>query len=223
MVPAEISSRRSIYTEFYPISPADANSSEFKLATFHFKVDRQYVLATTPDFDSGVSTILDQTTGTSTERSFNIEFSYLLIPQVSECHIHTMLTDLDIPPSSIDSLKEEISTYAFRKALRGRKKNSSGSLDFFICLDVNLIGFRRDIDEDFNLVSASQSWIEAVEIVRFEEEEEEEITCMICMEEYVRGVEIARLPCSHIFHSECIAKWLKHKNTCPFCRFAMPT
>ncbi|KAH9157460.1 hypothetical protein AeRB84_000706 [Aphanomyces euteiches] len=40
------------------------------------------------------------------------------------------------------------------------------------------------------------------------------VICMRCM------VEAVTLPCTHIFHSECICEWLKVRNTCPTCRFS---
>ncbi|KAF8023675.1 hypothetical protein BT93_F1004 [Corymbia citriodora subsp. variegata] len=48
--------------------------------------------------------------------------------------------------------------------------------------------------------------------------------CTICLEDMkLRGVEVARMPCKHKFHHHCLARWLKMSNSCPLCRFAMPT
>ncbi|CAK0795191.1 unnamed protein product, partial [Prorocentrum cordatum] len=44
---------------------------------------------------------------------------------------------------------------------------------------------------------------------------EEAPTCSICYEELRGGEAIRRLPCAHMFHSHCIAKWLHVKLTCP--------
>ncbi len=42
--------------------------------------------------------------------------------------------------------------------------------------------------------------------------------CVICLGEYERDEEVRRLPCDHIFHSECIDRWLKVNRTCPSCK-----
>ena len=43
--------------------------------------------------------------------------------------------------------------------------------------------------------------------------------CVICMEKYVINDEVETLPCFHIFHKDCIEKWLKAgKDTCPICK-----
>ena len=37
--------------------------------------------------------------------------------------------------------------------------------------------------------------------------------CVICMEEFKNGTEIRKIPsCRHIFHEECIMKWLSGSN-----------
>ena len=46
--------------------------------------------------------------------------------------------------------------------------------------------------------------------------------CGICLEEFKLGECFKRLPCSnivnHLFHPNCIDKWLENNNTCPMCR-----
>ncbi|NXG77625.1 RNF6 ligase, partial [Baryphthengus martii] len=43
-------------------------------------------------------------------------------------------------------------------------------------------------------------------------------TCSVCINEYVRGNKLRRLPCMHEFHIHCIDRWLSENSTCPICR-----
>ncbi|MBA0762273.1 hypothetical protein Gotri_011912 [Gossypium trilobum] len=61
---------------------------------------------------------------------------------------------------------------------------------------------------------------EMIEKVKVEAGDEEK--CMICLEEVEVGFEASQMPCSHVFHDDCIKKWLKQSHYCPICRFEMP-
>uniref|UniRef100_A0A7N0UZW8 RING-type domain-containing protein n=1 Tax=Kalanchoe fedtschenkoi TaxID=63787 RepID=A0A7N0UZW8_KALFE len=52
-----------------------------------------------------------------------------------------------------------------------------------------------------------------------EEEIEDCAICLIRMQNDAGGG-IAQLPCSHVFHAECVGKWLLGHPTCPTCRSA---
>ena len=47
--------------------------------------------------------------------------------------------------------------------------------------------------------------------------------CCICLEENKLDDHVIRMPCAHIFHSDCIKDWLSRSCTCPVCRFELPT
>lgn len=47
--------------------------------------------------------------------------------------------------------------------------------------------------------------------------------CSICLESFEEDDDVSRMPCDHIYHENCIVKWLKTNHTCPLCRFQMPT
>ena len=48
---------------------------------------------------------------------------------------------------------------------------------------------------------------------------EDKKKCLICQENFKNGENSINLPCIHIFHYECIKKWLKEKKCCPICKF----
>jgi len=49
--------------------------------------------------------------------------------------------------------------------------------------------------------------------------DEEKKKCLVCLENFKTGEYTIILPCIHIFHSECIKKWMKAKNICPIFKY----
>ncbi|KAJ0088111.1 hypothetical protein Patl1_31982 [Pistacia atlantica] len=49
------------------------------------------------------------------------------------------------------------------------------------------------------------------------------LECVICKEEINEGRDVCKLPCEHLFHWMCILPWLRKRNTCPCCRYRLPT
>merc|ERR1712096_559172 len=45
---------------------------------------------------------------------------------------------------------------------------------------------------------------------------------MGCLDHISSNVQIAKLPCKHTFHAECLRNWAKTNPTCPFCRRPLP-
>ena len=43
--------------------------------------------------------------------------------------------------------------------------------------------------------------------------------CAICLQKYKGADIIKEFPCKHIFHKNCIFKWLKKSNVCPLCKY----
>jgi len=42
--------------------------------------------------------------------------------------------------------------------------------------------------------------------------------CIVCLIQFKDGQELRQLPCQHVFHINCIDKWLKINRMCPTCR-----
>ena len=57
------------------------------------------------------------------------------------------------------------------------------------------------------------------EIKNYKLEKKIEGTCAVCMMEFEKDQEVSELKCNHIFHKDCVMKWLKEYNyKCPVCR-----
>nr|GEX66042.1 hypothetical protein [Tanacetum cinerariifolium] len=48
------------------------------------------------------------------------------------------------------------------------------------------------------------------------------LACAICKDLLTVG-NVNWLPCLHLYHPSCIKPWLSNRNTCPLCRFEVPT
>lgn len=74
------------------------------------------------------------------------------------------------------------------------------------------------------LYEASQRVIENLSKLKINEEnQKQEPRCCICLEEFQIDQEVVELPCKHIFDKNCVENWLKQHNTCPQCRYQLPT
>ncbi|KAL1196750.1 E3 ubiquitin-protein ligase RING1 [Cardamine amara subsp. amara] len=73
------------------------------------------------------------------------------------------------------------------------------------------------------LPPTSKSFMKNLPIVRVEGENDDGVVCAVCKEEMNIGNKAVQLPCNHKYHSECIVPWLRVRNTCPVCRYELPT
>ena len=46
----------------------------------------------------------------------------------------------------------------------------------------------------------------------------EDLACVICICQFKIDDEIRRLPCTHVFHIDCVDTWLTIRAECPICR-----
>ncbi|MED6145702.1 hypothetical protein PIB30_027831 [Stylosanthes scabra] len=60
-------------------------------------------------------------------------------------------------------------------------------------------------------------------VVDKDHEKHGELVCAICKDALVPGTEASQLPCSHLYHGSCILPWLSTRNSCPLCRYELPT
>ncbi|KAK4342581.1 hypothetical protein RND71_038397 [Anisodus tanguticus] len=60
-------------------------------------------------------------------------------------------------------------------------------------------------------------------VVEEDHEQLDNLSCAICKDSLFVGTVVNRLPCSHLYHPSCILPWLASRNSCPLCRYELPT
>ena len=71
--------------------------------------------------------------------------------------------------------------------------------------------------------SLSDSIISRLDIVSYYHGliKNDEPKCTICLSDYEEFEKLKRLPCLHLFHSDCVENWLKRVDSCPICRLSV--
>ncbi|KAK4412781.1 E3 ubiquitin-protein ligase RZF1 [Sesamum alatum] len=113
----------------------------------------------------------------------------------------------------------------------------SGSGGIFEFLNETL-GFRRDNGGDYIIgpgveeflehvtrddqrvpPPASRSSIDALPTIKISKKHvRADSTCAVCKENFELGSRVRKLPCKHLYHSDCIVPWLEQRSSCPVCR-----
>ncbi|KAE8703173.1 E3 ubiquitin-protein ligase RING1-like [Hibiscus syriacus] len=72
---------------------------------------------------------------------------------------------------------------------------------------------------------ASSSFVNNLPRVAVSDERENSdgLACAICKDVLPVGIEVNQLPCLHVYHPTCILPWLSARNSCPLCRYELPT
>lgn len=61
--------------------------------------------------------------------------------------------------------------------------------------------------------------IEEIPTVQIEQDQVDiKLQCSVCWEDFQLNEPVRKLPCTHVFHTDCICPWLSNHGTCPICR-----
>ncbi|KAH7290402.1 hypothetical protein KP509_30G046900 [Ceratopteris richardii] len=77
----------------------------------------------------------------------------------------------------------------------------------------------------YGTLPASKAVVDALPTITIAREHlsTEASQCAVCKDEFELLCQVKQLPCNHVYHSDCIFPWLEHHNSCPVCRFELPT
>ncbi|MQL81871.1 hypothetical protein Taro_014349 [Colocasia esculenta] len=72
---------------------------------------------------------------------------------------------------------------------------------------------------------ASKSAVEGLLEIKITQEllASDDAQCAVCKDSFEVGTEAKQMPCKHIYHKDCILPWLELHNSCPVCRYELPT
>ncbi len=92
-----------------------------------------------------------------------------------------------------------------------------------ICPNPDTMSYEQLLELEENVGSVSKGLskiqIEQIPLVPFREVlYGDNTSCIICMENFCENELVKKLFCGHIFHKDCIEKWLSNQKTCPFCK-----
>uniref|UniRef100_A0A5B6ZDR8 RING-type E3 ubiquitin transferase n=1 Tax=Davidia involucrata TaxID=16924 RepID=A0A5B6ZDR8_DAVIN len=70
---------------------------------------------------------------------------------------------------------------------------------------------------------APKSSIDAIPTIKISQKHiRSDSHCPVCKEIFEMGSQARKMPCNHIYHSDCIVPWLVQHNSCPVCRQELP-
>ncbi|KAI4329603.1 hypothetical protein MLD38_027972 [Melastoma candidum] len=142
----------------------------------------------------------------TTYKQFRQKCNHLVLETTSWSTISRMLSQVDVPFHMQPAMIAKISDAA--------RAISAGNRDLEFISLVVLITL---------IEPGNNKGIESLETVQDGCGGSAEESCVICMDNVGVSPRRVRTPCQHVYHGECIAGWLERSNSCPLCRFHLPT
>lgn len=156
-------------------------------------------------------------------------------PNILDLALHnndlgTDIHDLGLPINDLSSNIHDLGLHINDMGPHIREGSLNDSLDGPVEADA-ILGELADhvifLGQSGNRPASKFAVDSLVEVVELKQKENcEGVLCAVCKEElnfWLLEQQLRKLPCSHFFHGDCILPWLRIRNTCPVCRYELPT
>ncbi|XP_055828514.1 uncharacterized protein LOC129896599 [Solanum dulcamara] len=137
-------------------------------------------------------------------------------------NVTRMLHIMEVPVHRQPMILRQICSFADKIANEPYNRNKKIlPMTVYFSLPVN---YFIEESRDEVIRPANELVEEDLEKVKIEETElGSDCVCVICMEKMDVGSEATKMPCSHVYHGNCLMNWLGVKRVCPTCRFVLPS
>ncbi|GJN07142.1 hypothetical protein PR202_ga24944 [Eleusine coracana subsp. coracana] len=119
------------------------------------------------------------------------------------------------------NLRADIEGPAIRRHFIGNPGDYVDARQFEMLLDQ----FAEDNNTGRGAPPAAKSIVENLPsvVISTNHKTNDDVTCPVCKDNMPVKAVAKQLPCAHLYHSSCILPWLSYRNTCPVCRYELPT
>ncbi|EXB93461.1 E3 ubiquitin-protein ligase CIP8 [Morus notabilis] len=132
--------------------------------------------------------------------------------------VASMLSDVHVPHSCACNAVSKIVECC--RGMASKREPHQRVLHVDVYIDAFVDELPKPSENDRFLRAASKESIEDLEKLRIEVPEKS-VTCSVCLDDVPVGSEATRLPCSHLYHGDCIVEWLNKRKFCPLSRFEL--
>ncbi|XP_030519407.1 E3 ubiquitin-protein ligase SGR9, amyloplastic-like [Rhodamnia argentea] len=202
----------------------NSDFSGLSTAIFNFSVKRHHQLVFVDQV--GVPINFQDTILSESSQSLELPLCVLLWQSLCQTHMERVLDALDVHSCFWADIIRSIMHAVFLGLYYGHQQfDMNIDLDLATqeqvrmenIVEVSTGGYESDPNQDQVTLGVSRSTIEKLERNSCSVWDGDGCCC-ICLEE-LNGVDkVMEIPCSHLFHSKCIVKWLERTDSCPLCR-----